>query len=569
VKVTIKEAYSAALKKTIPATGTATFTADKDGKVEGDILVTVNLKDFFKALGDNKDTSLVFYETAKVGDVVTVDNHNPNTPDETIKPKKPIPKIDDEKTDGKVGTPGNGMNTDKDNNIGSNDRDTADTALVIQPGQSTKIFSIDTNNGNEPLKDITWKDKTISGSAVENWSHSFKSKDGKTNYAVKVDEKTGFLVNDKGVGVVLQPGDHILSQGTLPPLTPGEVHEDQTSITGEGVISGKKVGDKDKWNGKEKTPQPHKYDLKKGNKEADLSTNILLNDDKEIAVKPEFSLTGDASKSTTKESDDTYKQEVANTAKDPKVDKTNNNSANNNNTLNVVHGQTYSFELWMDAVDYNKDAQLTHLGMVEYLDLKSLDTDTSKWTMTGASDGKTIDKSLYTITTGKEITDNKDPQFGKTPITIEFNATKEVKNSKGEKVKIIDTSKVVLSQYYKINLDVTVKSDVKPGYEIKNTAKQIVTDLDGNSFNQDTETRENQVIQPPVEVKPSKPTPTSPVNKITNIFLPQTGDAKSIMTALGAWIVTIAAVTGGIVLNERKRHTLAMAYHKFVRKFHK
>ncbi|AWN67103.1 cell wall anchor protein (plasmid) [Lactococcus lactis subsp. lactis] len=65
------------------------------------------------------------------------------------------------------------------------------------------------------------------------------------------------------------------------------------------------------------------------------------------------------------------------------------------------------------------------------------------------------------------------------------------------------------------------------------------------------------------------PAPASPIKKITNILLPKTGDSKSIMTALGAWIVIVATITGGVVLNERKRHTLAMAYHKIMRKIRK
>lgn len=41
------------------------------------------------------------------------------------------------------------------------------------------------------------------------------------------------------------------------------------------------------------------------------------------------------------------------------------------------------------------------------------------------------------------------------------------------------------------------------------------------------------------------------------------------MTAIGAWLVTIAVIVSGVVLNERKRHTLAMSYHKMMRKIRK
>lgn len=167
----------------------------------------------------------------------------------------------------------------------------------------------------------------------------------------------------------------------------------------------------------------------------------------------------------------------------------------------MYHGQSYAFELWWDLSKETDQAQLQQSGMVEYLDLDNLTTDTSKWTVTGATDGKAVDKSLYTITTGKKITDSKDPNYGKTPITIQFNATKTVKNTKGDEVKIIDTSKVKMGQYYKVDFSVTVKDNVKSGYEIKNVAKQTQTDIDGNTFNQNTETRENQVIVPTIKTK--------------------------------------------------------------------
>lgn len=54
----------------------------------------------------------------------------------------------------------------------------------------------------------------------------------------------------------------------------------------------------------------------------------------------------------------------------------------------------------------------------------------------------------------------------------------------------------------------------------------------------------------------------TPIQKVANIYLPKAGDAKSMMTALGAWLITIALV-GGVVLNERKRHTLKKGFNAF------
>ncbi|PEF15012.1 cell wall anchor protein, partial [Bacillus cereus] len=54
----------------------------------------------------------------------------------------------------------------------------------------------------------------------------------------------------------------------------------------------------------------------------------------------------------------------------------------------------------------------------------------------------------------------------------------------------------------------------------------------------------------------------TPIQKVANIYLPKAGDAKSMMTALGAWLITLALV-GGVVLNERKRHTLKKGINAF------
>lgn len=234
------------------------------------------------------------------------------------------------------------------------------------------------------------------------------------------------------------------------------------------------------------SPQPHKFDLKASDKS--VMDNSLLSDDKEIAK--DFALTGDGKLPTTLERGDTFLQEVANTAKNPAVDKADNNQAQNNNTLNVTLGQTYDFELWLNTTAYDDSAEEQAIGMTEYLDTSNLTTDLPKWTVTGATDGKVLDKSLYTLIEGKAGKD------GKTPITLTLNATKEVKNAAGQTVKIVDTSKVKLGQIYKINLPVTVKSSAKPNTEITNTAEQFGTDLNGKTWSQNTETRQNQVVTP-------------------------------------------------------------------------
>lgn len=235
-----------------------------------------------------------------------------------------------------------------------------------------------------------------------------------------------------------------------------------------------------------KVPQPHKFDLKKTG--VRLTNNTFLNDDREIA-KP-FTLTGNAHLATTQETPATFIQEVAQTAKNPAVDSTKNNQADNNNTLEVTLGQSYDFQLWLDTTAYDASAKETSLGMTEWLDLTDLTTDLSQWKVTGASDGKVLNPSLYTLKMGKA---NKE---GKTPITFALKSTKPVTDASGKTIRIIDTSKISLGQYYKIDIPVQVKATVKTGHEITNTAQQFATNLDGKQWTQNTETRQNQVVFP-------------------------------------------------------------------------
>ncbi|MCL2113246.1 MAG: cell surface protein precursor [Streptococcaceae bacterium] len=56
----------------------------------------------------------------------------------------------------------------------------------------------------------------------------------------------------------------------------------------------------------------------------------------------------------------------------------------------------------------------------------------------------------------------------------------------------------------------------------------------------------------------------TPLQKIANIYLPKTGDSKSILAALGAWLIT-CSLLAALVLNERKRHTVRIGINQFKR----
>lgn len=172
-------------------------------------------------------------------------NDNPETP-ETPK----VPSIDIEKANDKIPEPGEGNFKDKDNNGGENDRDTPDTALVVEPDKATKITSRFTNNGTEALSHLTVSDKTIEGKIdVKAFTWTFKGQKLSTN-------KEGEFITADGKLLVLQPDEFVTGEAELPPLTDGQLHGDELTVGGIGVESGKEVGDSDKWYGKPKEEAP-------------------------------------------------------------------------------------------------------------------------------------------------------------------------------------------------------------------------------------------------------------------------------------------------------------------------
>ncbi|SFL57488.1 SpaA isopeptide-forming pilin-related protein [Lactococcus garvieae] len=161
-----------------------------------------------------------------------------------------VPSIDIEKANDKIPEPGEGNFKDKDNNGDENDRDTPDTALVVEPDKSTKITSRFTNNGTEALSHLTVSDKTIEGKIdVKAFTWTFKGQKLSTN-------KEGEFITADGKLLVLQPDEFVTGEAELPPLTDGQLHGDELTVGGIGVESGKEVGDSDKWYGKPKEEAP-------------------------------------------------------------------------------------------------------------------------------------------------------------------------------------------------------------------------------------------------------------------------------------------------------------------------
>lgn len=236
--------------------------------------------------------------------------------------------------------------------------------------------------------------------------------------------------------------------------------------------------------------EPHKFDLSK--EKVELTTDALLKDDSEMK--------------------DRYEE----TNKNPYADKADNNHKDNLNTTLVKPGQTLVYQLWLDTRAFDATSKLTHLQMVDTYDAKALELDTKKV--------KVYDAKGTDVTTLFKI-DGK-----KGVLTVKANVFKESTNTKGEKVSIVDTEKLPLGQYYKIDAPMTVNQSVKADQEIINTANQEWTDADDDKLEHRTEKRVNKVK-------------LSVVKEVAKKVLPQTGDSPlHIVFKVMGWALVGAAI---------------------------
>ena len=260
---------------------------------------------------------------------------------------------------------------------------------------------------------------------------------------------------------------------------------------------------------KTKTPmiEPHKFDLSQ--EKYDLQGDKLLADDKEM--------------------EDRYKESNEN----PYADDPKNNQKENINTLKVKNGQKIVYQLWLDTRAFDTTSLLTQLQMVDSYDKNALTVDTKQV--------KVYDNEGKDVTEHFTVTDKE----GK--LTISASSLVESTNRKGEKVNIIDTSKLTLGQYYKIDVPATVKKEVKEGTEIINVANQEWKDIDDTEGKHITEKRVNKVEKPSL--------PTTPKEVLQKV-LPQTGDSPSTLAIkVIGWLLVSST---GIILYRRRQQRLAL-----------
>jgi uncharacterized repeat protein (TIGR01451 family) len=107
---------------------------------------------------------------------------------------------------------------------------------ALTAGQPTPINMTITNTGAEALTNVVVTDSLVSGSgAITDLTCDFSALGGPA---------TGTTWNGP-----FAVGASFTCSGTVPALSGGQTHEDSAAVTGQGVISGKKVTDSDEWNG--------------------------------------------------------------------------------------------------------------------------------------------------------------------------------------------------------------------------------------------------------------------------------------------------------------------------------
>lgn len=287
-------------------------------------------------------------------------------------------------------------------------------------------------------------------------------------------------------------------------------------------------------------PQPHKDET--NSPTAGIKDDSMRNDDKDISSN--FKLIGDSSKNQAVESDESYQAIVNATAKNPYVDKADNNQDFNLNTQTVKRGQKLFYVLTLDTTPYDQTSLVTTMGMEDIIDTSMLDVDVSNIKAYDASGKEVVKGGFENKLTGKTLTMNMNI-FNS--IFVDKNGVEVSKGTEGAKeVKVVDTSKLPLGQQYKIVVPATVKSDAGADIDIVNVARQVVINASGKQLSMQTETRVNKL--------------KVPSDNLIDKVLPTTGEGKATLGISLFGVVILGIVT------YLKRNSIVSFYKKTFRK---
>ena len=196
--------------------------------------------------------------------------------------------------------------------------------------------------------------------------------------------------------------------------------------------------------------------------------------EKFVVNKEKFDITGDKLMND----DDELTDEVADTNANPYADKSTNNEPENINGKTLKKGDKFYYQVWLDTTKFTADQNIQYVGITDDYEEDKLDV---------TKDGIKV----YDSVTGEEVTSKFD---------IKVEDGKISATSKAEFVNedsVIDTTKFAFGRYYKFDIAATIKTTVKDGIDIENTASQIVHVYD--PYNKTVE-------------KPEKPTQKRVVN---------------------------------------------------------
>ena len=173
--------------------------------------------------------------------------------------------------------------------------------------------------------------------------------------------------------------------------------------------------------------------------------------EKFVVNKEKFDITGDKLMND----DDELTDEVADTNANPYADKSTNNEAENINGKTLKKGDKFYYQVWLDTTKFTADQNIQYVGITDDYEEDKLDVTT---------DGIKV----YDSVSGADVTSKFDIKVEDGKISATSKAEFVNENS------VIDTTKFEFGRYYKFDIAATIKTTVKDGIDIENTASQIV-----------------------------------------------------------------------------------------------
>ena len=221
------------------------------------------------------------------------------------------------------------------------------------------------------------------------------------------------------------------------------------------------------------------HDKEFNNKVTPPPTTPEFKPEKFVVNKEKFDITGDK----LMDDDNELTDEVAETNANPYADKSTNNEAENINGKTLKKGDKFYYQVWLDTTKFTADQNIQYVGITDDYEEDKLDVTT---------DGIKV----YDSVSGADVTSKFDIKVEDGKISATSKAEFVNENS------VIDTTKFEFGRYYKFDIAATIKTTVKDGIDIENTASQIVHVYDpyNNTVEKPEKPTQKRVVNIPVSV---------------------------------------------------------------------